>query len=365
MEKILVTGALGYIGSILLPYLNERGFKTVGYDTGFFRDCTLWPSKDENIIIRDMRNFQEKDLDNVDAVVHLADISNDPFGNLDPKLIFDPTRQYSLKIAKICKQKGIKFIFASSCSVYGKGSKELLTETSEITPQTPYSLNKLMIEQGLKKISDDTFSPICLRLATVYGPSPRMRFDLVVNMFVGMALTTKNIILNSDGQAWRPLVYIKDVCKAINYAIDCQIDIDKPLILNVGETTQNFKILDLAKIVQTQVPETKIHFMLKNKNFNEKDLELVKDRKVQDGVDTRNYKVSFEAIKEAFKGFKCAWSIRDGITELSKILEDKGLTEAQLKNINYYRLQKIEYLHKNALIDDNLFWTDKKSISLS
>ncbi|MFX0087438.1 MAG: SDR family oxidoreductase [Candidatus Hodarchaeota archaeon] len=359
MEKILVTGALGYIGSKLLPYLSERGLFTLGYDTGFFKDCNLWPSEDENVVLKDMRHVQKSDFDNIDAVIHLADISNDPFGNLDPEVIFKPTRLFSLKIAKICKQKQIKFIFSSSCSIYGKASHSLLTETSNPNPQTPYSLNKLMIEQDLKKISDRTFSPICLRFATIFGPSPRMRFDIVINMFVGMALTTKQIILNSDGQAWRPNVYIEDVCKAIYHAINFQSDLDQPLILNVGDTEQNFKILDLAKMVQSQIQGTEIKFMQENRDFDEKALELIKDRKVQDGVDTRNYKVSFEAIKKVFKGFKCDWTVREGIAELSTILEKKGLTEALLKNINFYRLQKIEYLHKNSLIDNNLFWIDK------
>ncbi|MHA2346951.1 MAG: NAD-dependent epimerase/dehydratase family protein [Candidatus Hodarchaeales archaeon] len=361
MENILVTGALGYIGSKLLPYLNERGYKTIGFDTGFFRDCTLWPSEDVNIHIKDMRSLEKRDLNHVNAVVHLADISNDPFGNLDPRKIFDPTRIYTLRIAKMCKEKGIKFIFASSCSVYGKGTTELLTEKSETHPQTPYSLNKLLIEKDITAIRDKNFNPICLRFATLFGPSPRMRFDLVLNMFVGMALANNHIILNSDGQAWRPNIYIEDVCKAFEAAIKFETESKQPLILNVGDSSQNFKILDLAKMVQAQFPETRITFMQKNEEIAEKDLELVKDRKVQDGVDTRNYKVSFEAIQRVFPGFKCDWTVQDGVMDLGEKLKERGLTEDLLKNINFYRLQKIEYLHKNSLIDDNLFWTETKN----
>ncbi|MHA2246037.1 MAG: SDR family oxidoreductase [Candidatus Hodarchaeales archaeon] len=363
MSKLLVTGALGYIGSTLIPYLNEQGFETIGYDTGFFRDCTLWPSKDENIILKDMRHFQKSDLENIDTVIHLADISNDPFGNLDPEIIFKPTRMYTLKIAEMCKEKGIKFIFSSSCSIYGKASAELLTETSKPNPQTPYSSNKLMIEEDLKQISDNSFIPICLRFATAFGPSPRMRFDIVINMFVGMALATNQIILNSDGQAWRPNVYIKDVCKAIHHSIKYQGDLDQPLILNVGDTNQNNRILDLAKMVQNQISGTEIKFMKKSIEIDEKDFELIRDRKVQDGVDTRNYKVSFEAIKQIFKGFKCDWTIPEGISELSTLLQQRGFAENQLKDIKYYRLQKIEYLHKNKLINDDLFWTESANQS--
>ena len=361
LQKILITGALGYLGSVLMPYLNEKGYETIGYDTGFFKDCTLWPSKDENIILKDMRNFQESDLNNIDVVVHLADISNDPFSDLNSEIIFKPTRKFSLEIAKLCKKREVKFIFASSCSVYGKASSfKPLTETSNTNPQTPYSLNKLLIEQELAKISDDSFSPICLRFATVFGPSPRIRFDLVLNMFVGMALTTREIILNSDGQAWRPNIYIKDVCEAFKQAIDFQNGDSYPLILNVGDTSQNFKILDLAKIVQSTVPDTKIIFMQRIGKMDDKSMDLVRDRKIQDGVDTRTYKVSFEKIKKVFKGFKCNWTVKDGVYDLYQILKQKKLSEQEFKNFNYYRLQKMEFLHKNSLIDDNLYWTNRK-----
>lgn len=357
MKKILVTGSLGYIGSVLTPYLSTNNFECVGYDTGFFRDCIFYDSDQQETIIKDMRHFSRSDLNDVDVVVHLAGISNDPFGNLDPKSIYDPTREYSLKLAKFCKEMGKKFIFASSCSVYGKGNEGLLTEESETYPQTAYSLNKLQIEDDLRNICDESFTPIILRFATVFGLSPRMRFDIVINMLAGMAFTSKKIVLNSDGTAWRPNVHIKDVCKAIKYAIEYEPPLGKPLVLNVGDTSNNKRVIDIANIITKVVPESEIEFLNEDKErSSSEDYELVRDRKIQDGVDTRTYKISFEKIENVFKGFKCDWSIEDGIKDMVETFGDLKLTEDQFKNINFYRLQKCEHLFKNGLISDDMFW---------
>jgi nucleoside-diphosphate-sugar epimerase len=356
MKKILVTGSLGYIGSVLTPFLKEEGFDCLGYDTGFFRNCLIYRLKDPKTIIKDIRDFSEKDLEGIDAVIHLAGISNDPFKNFDPKKVYDPTRAYSLKLAKLCKKRGIKFIFASSCSVYGKGRESILDENSETFPQTPYSLNKLQIEGDLKEISDENFSPIILRFATVFGLSPRMRFDLFLNMFVGMALTTKKIVLNSDGKAWRPNVHIKDVCKAIRYCLDLDPREGKPLILNVGDTSENYEIIKVAEMVQKEIPNSEILFLNNNKKIFSEREQLIKDRKIQDGVDTRTYRVSFELIKKTFKGFKCDWSVQKGIKQMINELGKLKLTEKQFKNINFYRLQKFEYLLRNNYLTEDLFW---------
>jgi len=219
MKRILVTGSLGYLGSVLTKSLVDSGMDCIGYDTAFFKDCLLYEPSTTTTFLKDARDLTEADLKNVDVVVHLAGISNDPMGKLDAAQIYNPTRIYSFNIAKLCKKLGIKFIFASSCSVYGLGAEELLTELSPTYPQTPYSLNKLQIEEDLSSISDKDFSPIALRFATVFGPSPRLRFDVVVNMLTGMAMANKTIVLNSDGMSWRPNVHIKDVCLAVKCAI--------------------------------------------------------------------------------------------------------------------------------------------------
>ena len=175
-KKILVTGSLGYIGSGLVPYLTKNNYVCIGYDTGFFKDCILYPPEEQKTVFKDVRQMTEDDLKDVDVLIHLAGISNDPFGKLKPEEVYDPTLNYSLILAEICKKLGVKFIFASSCSIYGKASEEILTEDSPANPQTPYSLNKLQIEEGLKRITNRDFSPIMLRFATVFGPSPRGPF---------------------------------------------------------------------------------------------------------------------------------------------------------------------------------------------
>jgi len=352
-KKILITGSLGYLGSVLTEYLMRYGFSCVGYDTGFFCDCVLYPPSLTQTIIRDARDITEHDLDGIAAVVHLAGISNDPFGNLDAATVYDPTRYYAKTVASLCKQKGVKFIFASSCSVYGKSDAGVLNEESQTNPQTPYSLNKFQIEQDLRSLSDETFSPIALRFATAFGLSPRMRFDLVINMFVGMAAVSKNIILNSDGSAWRPNVHVLDICQAIRCAIESQWKGGGLLVLNVGDNANNMQIVEIAKLIQKSIPGCDLKFLSEDKNLDKEG--LVRDRKVN-GVDTRTYQVSFDKIKKIFPNFRCEWSIEDGVKEMAKKFHDLPLTEQTLKSIDFYRLQKIEYLYLNHYISNDLRW---------
>ncbi|MEO9307224.1 MAG: SDR family oxidoreductase [Nitrososphaera sp.] len=357
MEKVLVTGSLGYIGSVLTEYLKKNYYECIGYDTGFFEDCYLYRPSETSTIIRDLRDFESNDLRNVKAVIHLAGIINDPFGNLDAQKIYDPVRDYTFKIANMCKNKGVKFIFASSCSIYGRGQQGLLDENSPPNPQTLYSLNKLQCEEDLKKISDKNFSPISLRLATLFGMSPRIRFDEAVNMLVGMAVTTGKIILNSDGSAWRPHVHILDVCKAFTRCIDLEYNEEHPLILNVGDTRNNYQIIEIANIIKESVANSEIYFLGNDPKLDKTG--LVGDKKIQDGVDVRTYKISFEKIKKYINGFQCDWSLQKGILDMINQLKNYNLTESQFSNINFYRLQKLEYLHKNNLITEDMLWTNK------
>ncbi len=360
-KKILVTGSLGYIGTVLTKYLQNLGHDAVGYDVGFFKDCTIDSEKDQNVIYKNIKEIQLEDLKDVCTVVHLADISNDPFGNLTPEKVYDPARQYTFRLATLCKELGIKFIFASSCSVYGKGkSDSFLNEESEVYPQTPYSVNKLQIEQDLASISDNTFQPICLRFATVFGFSSRIRFDVFVNMMVGMALSSGRIILNSDGKAWRPSVHIKDVCKAIEFAIRHDNQLQKPLILNVGKTTENHQILEIAQMITKKISGCEIVYMKEIKKVEDsRYMELIKDRKLQDHVDSRTYKISFENILNVFPGFMCDYTVEDGISSLVDELKKINLTENIFKNINYYRLQKMNYLFENGYINEYFCLTKK------
>ncbi|MGA2967984.1 MAG: SDR family oxidoreductase [Candidatus Levyibacteriota bacterium] len=357
-KKVLVTGSLGYLGSVLTGYLEQNGFDCLGYDAGFFRNCLLYKPAAVRTVFGDAREITEKDLKGIDVLVHLAGVSNDPFGDLDAKRIYDPTRVYAEKVAKLCKRLGIKFIFASSCSVYGLGQDKLLTEDSPTYPQTPYSLNKLQIEQDLEKLSDRNFSPVALRFATAFGMSPRMRFDIVVNMLTGMAFTTSKIILNSDGKPWRPNVHVLDICKAIRFAIDSDYNAGKILVLNVGDEQNNLQIIDIAKAVQAELPSCELKFLSEDLELDKED--LVRDRKVKGGVDRRTYKVSFAKIRKVFPSFKCDWTVNLGIQEMLKTFQAMKLTEAQFKKRDFYRLQTIERLYQEHFLSSDLRWLKAK-----
>ena len=354
MKTVLVTGSLGYIGSVLTKKLIEKNFNCIGFDTGFFQDCKLYETNDPIIISKDVRNITENDLDGIDVVIHLAGVANDPFNNLESSVIYDPVRKYTYKIAKLCKKKNLKFIFSSSCSVYGTGEGELLTEESPTNPQTPYAVNKLEIENDLKSLTDKDFTPIILRLSTLFGMSPRMRFDIALNMFVGMALTTKKVILNSDGSSWRPFVHISDVCDAFLTAVEFDYHENQPLILNVGDNKNNHKIIDIAKMVTSSIKNSSVEYLQADSNFGS--IELIKDQNIQDGIDVRTYSISFDKIKQTFKNFKCNYDILTGINSMTNKLNDISFSSLEFNNIDFYRIKKIEDLFNNNKISQNLCW---------
>ncbi|HEY1663127.1 MAG TPA: SDR family oxidoreductase [Verrucomicrobiae bacterium] len=354
MKKILITGSTGYLGSVMTGYLQQHGHECIGYDTGFFKDCLLYEQAPAKTIARDARDLGPDDLKGIDAVVHLAGISNDPFGNLDAAKVYDPTRHYAKRIAKMCKAQGVKFIFASSCSIYGIGGADLVDENSPTLPQTPYSLNKLQVEQDLQSLADKNFSPIALRFATAFGLSPRIRFDLVTNMLAGMAFTTGKIVLNSDGTPWRPNVHIQDICKSVRYAIDSGHRDGTLLVLNVGDECNNLQVIDIARKIQARVKGCELKYLKDNPELDKEG--LVRDRKVKQGVDTRTYRVAFAKIKTVFPGFQCDWPMDKGVDDLVSKFESIPLTEALFKNKNFYRLQKIENLYQNQFLSPDLRW---------
>jgi nucleoside-diphosphate-sugar epimerase len=354
-ERVLITGGLGYLGTVMAPYLARHGFVPVVADVGFFEDCLITSPDPFEILRKDARDLSLKDLEGFDAVVHLAGISNDPFGDLTAEKVYDPTRHYAKAIAAMCKSLGTRFIFASSCSIYGKGDGAQMTEESVVFPQTPYSINKLQIEGDLTELSGPDFQPVILRFATVYGMSPRIRFDVYINMLVGMALSRGEILLNSDGKAWRPNLHILDLCKAVLFSLRAPRTSGGPLTLNVGDSQDNYQILDVAKMVEGAVPGSRIKFMNQGKEDSEK-WDLIRDRKVPDGVDTRTYRVSFEKIKTALPGFQCDWRVPEGIARLVSDLRAIGLSEAQFSSRDFYRLQKIEHHFKSGRLTETLRW---------
>jgi nucleoside-diphosphate-sugar epimerase len=357
-KKILITGSGGYLGSYLISFLLKKDYEILAQDIGFFKDCNLYKNNNVEKLIKykDAKDLIFSDIKNTDAVIHLAGISNDPLNKLTSENVYDPTRIYTLNVAKLCKELNKKFIFASSCSVYGASKTDnFLSEKSETNPQTGYSLNKLQIEEDLESIASENFFPICLRFATIFGVSPRMRFDVVINMLVGMALTEKKIKLNSDGKAWRPNLYIDDACRVIEYAINYkrQKDDNKILILNVGRDDNNLRIIDIAQIIEKLIPDSKVEY-LKNTVQDSKD-QLFVDRKIKEGRDSRTYKVSFDNLEKKF-GNLCMYTAEKGIikmiSDLNKINFDKNI----FKSKGFYRLQHLESLYEKNLINDDLKW---------
>jgi nucleoside-diphosphate-sugar epimerase len=356
-QKVLVTGALGYIGSVLVDYLQQRHCEVTTLDTGFFEKCLLSPEISRGHFWRmDMRDLTEARLAAFDAVIHLAGISNDPFGDLMPQQVYDSSTDYSVQLAKWCKAQHKKLIFASSCSIYGKAMEPVTTELTEPNPQTFYSLNKLQIEQQVSALADKEFHPVLLRLATLYGPSPRMRFDIVVNMLTAMAATSGAIVLNSDGRANRPFLHIEDACQAFYCALSIKTPEAGAIILNVGQDQENYSIREVAELISQTHGSCELKSLVSLTNAAEQ--ELFKDRKLQDGVDSRDYKVSFAKIKQSMPTFQPNWQLSTGVKQLFGYYQDVGLTDVNFKSADFFRLQTMEALYKSGRITPELKWAN-------
>ena len=353
MKNILIIGSEGYLGTKLGNYLKQKNFNCVGYDIGFFKNCKIIDKVNFNSKKKDGRLINDNDILGFDVVILLAAISNDPFKDLNVDKIYNPTKIFAQKIALICKNLRIKFIFSSSCSVYGI-SNDIMFEDGPTNPQTYYSSNKVQIEEELSKLSGNGFSPIALRLATIFGFSPRIRFDIVINMLCGQAISYNKIMLNSDGQAWRPHLYIDDACEAFKCCIDWNVDNGKLNIFNVGKNENNMKIIEVAKIISHLHNDCEIDYLNKNKNI--KNFDILKNQHIKDNVDKRTYIINFDKIHNELPNFKCKWTIEKGIKKLLHQLQIINLNKDIFENKMFYRLQYIKYLFKNLSIDKNLFW---------
>ncbi len=338
--KILLTGIDGYIGTVLGQELIKAGYDVAGLDTGYYSDAWLYDIVDFKhpiTINKDIRKVTKEDLVGFDAIVHLAELSNDPVGENDPKVTYQINHEGTVNLVNCAKKAGVnRFIYFSSCSVYG-ASDNIADETSATNPLTAYAKSKVMNEEFLQKRANYSFSPIIFRNATVYGASPRLRFDLVVNNLAGLAFTTKEIKMESDGTPWRPLVHIGDVCQAVLIALETPRKQIHKQIVNIGDTNSNYQIRDIAKIIRN--------------TFSGCSVSLNKS-----GSDKRNYRVNFDKIKTVLPGFSCKYDVAKGAKELLNIFKKVKLSKEDFQSKDYTRLKQIKYLREKDKIDNLFYW---------
>jgi nucleoside-diphosphate-sugar epimerase len=326
----------------MAPVLLRRGHAVVGVDAGYYRDGLLYstPPTGIPVLTKDIRQLTAADLYGFDAVVHLAELSNDPLGQHRPDVTYAINGDGSGRLARHAKAAGVRrFIYSSSCSVYGAGTGEWKTEESPTQPLTAYAECKLRTEAVLGVLADDTFSPTCMRNATAYGASPRMRFDIVLNQFAGFAWTQKQIVMNSDGSPWRPLVHALDIAEAFACALEAPIEAVHNQIFNVGCNEENYRVREIAEIVAAAFPGCTTTYGPSNN-------------------DGRSYRVSFDKIAAQLPGFTCAWTAAKGAAELRDIFERINMTPEVFTFRGFTRLAQLEHLLKTERIDNQFFWRD-------
>lgn len=339
--NIFVTGTEGYLGSLLAPRLTARGHTVTGLDTGFYKNGWLYNGVERTpkTLCKDLRHLTASDLEGYDAVVHMAELSNDPTGALSPTITYDINHKASLHLAKLAKAAGVKrFVYMSSCSVYGVATEGDVSETSPVNPQTAYAICKTLVERDVIQMADETFSPTFLRNATAFGASPRMRFDIVLNNLAGLAWTTREIAMISDGTPWRPLVHALDIAKAVRCALEAPRDVVHNEIFNVGDTAHNYQVREIAAIVAAVFPGCALSFG-------------------ESSSDNRSYRVSFEKISTQLPGFRCEWDAERGARQLLEVFERIDLTQEVFLSDGFTRLKRLETLLRTQQIDAEFFWT--------
>ncbi|HEC09286.1 MAG TPA: SDR family oxidoreductase [Acidimicrobiales bacterium] len=337
--KVLVTGHDGYIGTVLVPLLQEAGHEVVGLDSYWFEGCVFGEDVPAIPAARvDVRDAQPEHVAGVDAVIHLANLCNDPLGDLNPDITYDINHRGTIHLAELAKAAGAtRFLHSSSCSLYGAQGDAPIDESGEFNPVTPYGESKVLAERDLSAMADDDFSPTYLRNATAYGSSPRLRGDLVVNNLTGFAVTTGEVFLKSDGTSWRPLVHVEDISRAFLALLEAPREVVHDEPFNVGSTTENYQIRDVAKIVGDVVPNSKV--VLSDEAFN----------------DIRNYRVNCDKLAQAV-GFETKWTVRKGAEQLYEDYLRNGLTLEQLEETTYMRVRHITELMDAHRLDAHLRW---------
>jgi len=338
--RILITGHKGYIGTVMAPLLAEAGHEVVGLDSDLFEQCTFGsPLRDLPSIRKDLRDVELADLCGFDAVAHLAGLSNDPLGNLNPNLTYDINHHASVRLARLSKEAGVKrFLFSSSCSTYGAAGDKILDETAEFNPVTPYGRSKVLVEQDVAQLASPEFSPVYLRNATAYGVSSRLRFDLVLNNLTAWALTTGRVFIKSDGTPWRPIVHIEDISRAFLAALEAPREVIHNQAFNVGRTEENYQIRDLAQIVKETVPGCSIEFA------------------TDAGPDKRCYRADFSRIAKTLPSFQPKWDARRGAQELYDAYKKVGLRLEDFEGARYKRIDHIQGLLASGRLNADLRW---------
>ncbi len=339
--RVFVTGTDGYIGSVLAPLLVARGHEVTGLDTNYFSEAELepWAEPGFTRIARDVRRIMPADVEGFDAVIHLAGLSNDALGMLSRQVTYRINHYGTMRLAGLAKAAGVtRFLYSSSCSLYGRSGDAMVTEDSPLDPKTDYAVCKMLDELELADLADDRFSPTFLRNATAYGASPRMRFDLVVNNLSGLAFTQNRIAMTSDGTPWRPIVHVMDISAAFIAALEAPREKVHNKAFNIGRTDENFRVREIAEAVADVFPDCAL-------SFGDTD------------PDQRSYRVSFDRAAQELPAFSCSWDLRRGIRQLRELYQRVELDPDRFQFRPYTRLQQLKHLIGRGAIDADFFWT--------